>query len=204
MLENKTSSALEIAGGANEWALFRSAVVFVAGAVDAKPVVSALGAVAFDVADGSVSLVGTDRFRLHIATSGVSAAGAGASCDGIFLVNARELSKAVSARKVRAWSFEILGGRWSLVVDGSEFGGELVAGDFPKWRTLTPTELATVAPNGVSLSPAVLGETMRAFGRAFGSGVRVSFNFFSKALAPIELVCDEHGARALVMPLRGA
>jgi hypothetical protein len=142
-----------------DWAKFRSAVIF-AGAVPSKDSgVAMFNSLSFESFGDRWGIAATDRYRLAWVGVNLSADEfRHLSPDYRALISAPDLVKAVKPVKVSAWHLFIDEDRreWSLNVDGSKFGGELVNGDFPKWRQLTPLSLDSAGENlagGINYDP---------------------------------------------------
>lgn len=197
-----------------DWAKFRSAVIF-AGAVPSKDSgVAMFNSLSFESFGDRWGIAATDRYRLAWVGVNLSADEfRHLSPDYRALISAPDLVKAVKPVKVSAWHLSIDEDRreWSLNVDGSKFGGELVNGDFPKWRQLTPLSLDSAGENlagGINYDPKLLGGILSGIVKAFGNKVAVK-------LSPSD---SEHGAKtravtisgfsdlagALIMPVRQA
>lgn len=198
-----------------DWSKFRSAVIF-AGAVPSKDSgVDMFNSLSFESLGDHWGIAATDRYRLAWVGVNLSADEFRLmSPDYRALISAPDLVKAVKPVKVSAWHLSIDEDRreWSLNVDGSKFGGELVNGDFPKWRGLCPDSLDrnmgdNLAPS-ICYDPILLGGLFSGIVKAFGKGVKVklspsaSQNDAKTRAVTLSGFSDRAGA--LIMPVREA
>jgi hypothetical protein len=182
-----------------DWDKFRSAVIF-AGAVPSKDSgVDMFNSLSFESLGDHWGIAATDRYRLAWVGVNLSADEFRLmSADYRALISAPEILKAVKPARVSAWHLAIDEDRrvWSLNVDGSIFGGDLVNGDFPKWRQLTPLSLDSAGENlagAICYDPILLGGILSGIVKAFGKGSKVK-------LAPSD---SEHGAKTKAVTLSG-
>jgi len=159
-----------------DWEKFRSAVIF-AGAVPSKDSgVDMFNSLSFESLGDHWGIAATDRYRLAWVGVNLSANEFRLmSADYRALISAPDLLKAVKPAKVSAWHLAIDEDRrvWSLNVDGSIFGGDLVNGDFPKWRQLTPLSLDSAGDpvaGSINYDPILLGGILSELVKAFGKG----------------------------------
>ena len=197
-----------------EWDKFRSAVIF-AGAVASKDSgVAMFNALSFESFGDNWGIAATDRYRLAWVGGNISADQfRKISAEYRALISAPDLVKAVKPVKVSAWHLALDEDRreWSLNVDGSKFGGELVNGDFPKWRQLTPVSLDEPGESlagSIAYDPSLLSGLMSGIVKAFGNKTVVkltpsaSLNDAKTRAVTLSGFSDRAGA--LIMPVRQA
>lgn len=197
-----------------DWGKFRSAVIF-AGAVSSKDSgVDLFNSLSFESLGDDWGIASSDRYRLTWVGVNVSADKFRLmSPDYRALIAAPDLVKAVKAVKVNGWHLAIDESRrvWSLNVDGSIFGGDLVNGDFPKWRTLIPTNIDSLGDpvsGSIQYNPILLGGLFAGIVKAFGKGVHVkltpSGDHNQGKNKAVILTGFSERAGALIMPIRQA
>ena len=197
-----------------DWDKFRSAVIF-AGAVPSKDSgVDMFNSLSFESLGDHWGIAATDRYRLAWVGVNLSANEFRLmSADYRALISAPEILKAVKPAKVSAWHLAIDEDRrvWSLNVDGSMFGGELVNGDFPKWRQLTPLSLDSAGDpvsGSIQYDPILLSGILSGIVKAFGKGVHIkltpSGDHNEGKHKPVTITGFSERAGALIMPVRQA
>jgi len=197
-----------------DWAKFRSAVIF-AGAVPSKDSgVDMFNSLSFESLGDHWGISATDRYRLAWVGVNLSADEfRKMSPDYRALISAPDLVKAVKPVKVSAWHLAIDEDRrvWSLNVDGSIFGGDLVNGDFPKWRQLTPLSLDSAGDpvaGSIQYDPILLGGILSGIVKAFGKGVHIkltpSGDHNEGKHKPVTITGFSERAGAMIMPVRQA
>ena len=191
-----------------EWEKFRSAVIL-SGAIASKDSgVDMFNSLSFESFGENWGVAATDRYRLSWV--GVTLNGEEFRTmrpDYRALISAPELVKAVKPVKVSAWHLSIDETRreWSLNVDGEIFGGDLVNGEFPKWRTLfNPIEDGISSAFG--LDPKLLSGLLTGISKAFGK-VTVQFSPTDidptkSKTKPVLVSGFSDNASALFMPVR--
>jgi len=197
-----------------DWVKFRSAVIF-GGAVASKDSGMAMfNSLSFESFGEDWGIAATDRYRLAWVGVNVSADKFRLmSADYRALISAPELVKAVKPAKVSAWHLAIDEDKrvWSLNVDGSIFGGDLVNGDFPKWRQLTPLSLDDAGEflaGSIAYDPSLLSGLMSGIIKAFGNKTVVklspSGSLENSKNRAVSLSGFSDRAGALIMPVRQA
>jgi hypothetical protein len=197
-----------------DWDKFRSAVIF-AGAVPSKDSgVDMFNSLSFESLGDHWGIAATDRYRLAWVGVNLSANEFRLmSADYRALISAPEILKAVKPAKVSAWHLAIDEDRrvWSLNVDGSIFGGDLVNGDFPKWRQLTPLSLDSAGDpvsGSIQYDPILLSGILSGIVKAFGKGVHIkltpSGDHNEGKHKPVTITGFSERAGALIMPVRQA
>lgn len=197
-----------------DWEKFRSAVIF-AGAVPSKDSgVDMFNSLSFESLGDHWGISATDRYRLAWVGINLSADEfRKMSPDYRALISAPDLLKAVKPAKVSAWHLAIDEDRrvWSLNVDGSMFGGDLVNGDFPKWRQLTPLSLDSAGDpvaGSIQYDPILLGGILSGIVKAFGKGIYIkltpSGDHIEGRHKPVTITGFSERAGALIMPIRQA
>jgi len=192
-----------------DWEKFRSAVIL-GGAVASKDSgVFLWNSLSFESSGEDWGIAATDRYRL--AWVGVTLSGEEFRAmrpDYRATISAPELVKAVKPVKVSAWQLVIDDSRreWSLNVDGEISGGELVNGEFPKWRTLV-NPIDDGISSAFGLDPKLLSGLLTGISKAFGNKVTVKFsptdtNATKSATKPVLLSGFSDSASALFMPVR--
>jgi hypothetical protein len=195
-----------------DWEKFRSAVIF-AGAVPSKDSgVDMFNSLSFESLGDHWGISATDRYRLAWVGINLSADEfRKMSPDYRALISAPDLLKAVKPAKVSAWHLAIDEDRrvWSLNVDGSIFGGDLVNGDFPKWRQLTPLSLDSAGDpvaGSIQYDPILLGGILSGIVKAFGKGISIkltpSGDHIEGKHKPVTITGFSERAGALIMPVR--
>jgi hypothetical protein len=192
-----------------DWDKFRSAVIL-GGAVASKDSgVFLWNSLSFESFGENWGVAATDRYRL--AWVGVTLSGEEfrtMSPDYRATISAPDLVKAVKPVKVSAWQLVIDDSRreWSLNVDGEIFGGELVNGEFPKWRTLV-NPIDDGISSAFGLDPKLLSGLLTGISKAFGNKVTVKFsptdtNATKSKTKPVLVSGFSDNASALFMPVR--
>ena len=195
-----------------DWDKFRSAVIF-AGAVPSKDSgVDMFNSLSFESLGDHWGIAATDRYRLAWVGVNLSADEfRHMSPDYRALISAPDLVKAVKPAKVSAWHLAIDEDRraWSLNVDGSIFGGDLVNGDFPKWRQLTPLSLDSAGDpvaGSIQYDPILLSGILSGIVKAFGKGVHIkltpSGDHNESKHKPVTITGFSERAGAMIMPVR--
>lgn len=191
-----------------EWEKFRSAVIL-SGAIASKDSgVDMFNSLSFESFGENWGVAATDRYRLSWV--GVTLNGEEFRTmrpDYRALISAPELVKAVKPVKVSAWHLSIDESRreWSLNVDGEIFGGDLVNGDFPKWRTLV-NPIDDGISSAFGLDPRLLSGLLTGISKAFGK-VTVQFSPTDidptkSKTKPVLVSGFSDNASALFMPVR--
>lgn len=197
-----------------DWEKFRSAVIF-AGAVPSKDSgVDMFNSLSFESLGDHWGIAATDRYRLAWVGVNLSADEFRLmSPDYRALISAPDLVKAVKPVKVSGWHLTIDEDRrvWSLNVDGSIFGGDLVNGDFPKWRQLVPTTIddaGEFVAGSIAYDPTLLSGILSGIVKAFGKGLTVklspSASLNDAKTRAVTLSGFSERAGALIMPVRQA
>lgn len=191
-----------------EWEKFRSAVIL-SGAIASKDSgVDMFNSLSFESFGENWGVAATDRYRLSWV--GVTLNGEEFRTmrpDYRALISAPELVKAVKPVKVSEWSLVIDEDRreYSLDVDGVTTWGELVNGDFPKWRTLV-NPIDDGISSAFGLDPRLLSGLLTGISKAFGK-VTVQFsptdtNATKSKTKPVLVSGFSDNAGALFMPVR--
>jgi hypothetical protein len=191
-----------------DWEKFRSSVIL-GGAVASKDSgVDMWNSLSFESFGEHWGVAATDRYRLAWVGVNVSAEEFRTmSPEFRAMISAPELVKAVKPVKVSAWQLVIDDSRreWSLVVDGVTYRGDLVNGDFPKWRTLV-NPIDDGISSAFGLDPKLLSGLLTGISKAFG---KVTVKFSPSDIDPIKsktkpvLVSGfSDNANALFMPVR--
>ena len=191
-----------------DWEKFRSAVIM-GGAVASKDSgVDMFNSLSFESFGENWGVAATDRYRLAWVGVNVSAEEFRTmSPEFRAMISAPELVKAVKPVKVSDWSLVIDEDRreYSLEVDGVTYWGDLVNGDFPKWRTLV-NPIDDGISSAFGLDPKLLSGLLTGISKAFG---KVTVKFSPSDIDPIKsktkpvLVSGfSDNANALFMPVR--
>ncbi len=118
---------------------FGEAIELVSKAASRDEVRPVLTGVLVQAAEGKLTLVATDSYRLSVRQTGIGAGGEG--FEAIIPARAlRELTKIVSAEGVSEVSIRISANQAVFNCGGTSLNTRLIEGQFPNWQKLIPSE----------------------------------------------------------------